>query len=120
MVAAVNQSEFCKELASALVQLAVPRKIANEAARKLASVRIAPQARKERTLTGPLADLCTPINEAARKLGISRTTAYSWLRSGKLGRAIYPKTRQPILKVHGMTVVSSESVQQLLQSPIHQ
>lgn len=117
MVAAIPQSAFCKEFADALVQLEVPRRFANLAAKKLASVRVVRESTRERTLTGPLADLCVTINQAARDLGVSRTTAYSWLNAGRLKRALYPGTRQPIQKINGMTVVSRESVEMLLKSP---
>lgn len=120
MVAAIPESQFCKEFAAALVKIDVPRRVANLAAKKLASVRVVRESTRERTLTGPMAELCITINEAARLLGISRTTAYHWMNAGRLQRAIYPKTRQPIHKVNGMTVVSRASVESLMESPLPQ
>lgn len=115
MLAAVPESQFCKEFADALVKLNVPRKVANLAAKKLASVRVVRESIQERTLTGDMAKLCITINETIRLLGISRTTAYNWLRAGKLRWAIYPGTRCPIYKIKGMTVFSRESVEMLLK-----
>lgn len=105
----------CKIIADGLAKLNVKGltpAIARRAARKLVTLAQPAAAASVRKL--PNLVYAVRLTDAAKELGINRSTAYEWLRDGRLRHPMNKKTREPIRKVNGMAVVSRESVNQCL------
>lgn len=105
----------CQLIADGLTKLDVKgltRAIARQAARKLVTLAQPSAASSVRKL--PNLTFAVRLTDAAKELGISRQSAYQWLRDGRLRHPIKKSTREPIRKINGMAVVSRESVNQCL------
>lgn len=105
----------CQMIADGLTKLGIKgltKGIARQAARKLVTLAQPSAAASVRKL--PNLTYAVRLTDAAKELGISRCTAYQWLKDGRLQHPMRKKTRQPIPKINGMAVVSRESVNQCL------
>jgi hypothetical protein len=115
--AATEAPDFQKTLTKALLALGVPevtRPLAKKIAAKINTLAESKAPKFQREIPDGLAKICIRITDAAKLLKINISTAYQWLDSGRITRAIDPRTKKTIDKIHNMTVVSRKSVEFLL------